>query len=903
MAGAVVATVGETLVDPIATLLNLTFPPLASFFPKSELARSIDASLSNFFAETFAFGNALWNIAFQPIVDAVTKGIAGVFPSLDSIRDAVIQAFATVSIDTTKVTNAIIAVIQTQLATALNQAFATIADVASNITAAVNDYTNFWGTDLEQKLLSVKDSLSTLSSIAQAQLANIFNVAVGTLGNLNNVIRPKLDAILTALGGDIVGALKGVYDQVVSIGISLNQVITDSLATLTPQIIAGFGTFLTGASDQLNSLITQSFSSVSNLVSSTLTQLGEIEYYISTEFKYWVGEAAEYIISSLRGQQQNFGVITDVVLQGVNTLENDIAALAAQDQAYYTSLGTQISDGWISFNQSIQTTLGGIWAGFQTDVLGPAAAAMGGFFGGISDKIRGFFAPLACDVGAIADWFGGIFQQISTWIQSLCGKDCQRDISQGLPDPFNLISRSLTGVIGVGGGLGLSLMAGELISPLKQLGMSRLAAYFWDLADFKTVGGSVLGALNNASTLKPLIYGLNEFFRPTLPSEDQEKRWFYWDRSRLADLELGLRRHGYADAYIEQITKTIWEVPSQRIVLNMIETPGIDTEWIRDVLRRHGYSEADVEILVSYAHRKRLMDEFAELKSAYETAYITGYVDRDTYKLQLQSIGRSDSEILWAIYAADRKEETARLKEDIDIIVAAFRADNLTLQAFEDEIYKLPLTPAKAQNLIEKEIARKRTTAAARKATKQARLSVAEVLKGYDYQIFTDVVALARLVQLNYTPEDAVLILTIHKGQIAAREADAAQKAQADAEALAIKTEIALANEWAKFLVAAITFREISADDAKTLISELPLSDARKELYYKEADLNASRPAKTGTAAKPKQLREADVYKALFSNLITYDDALAYLIQKGYTEQDAMTLLAINAPTYGPTPV
>lgn len=895
------ATIRYALVKAIPGA-DLVLPQDLVFDPLTQARLNIGpgADLINFFTTIFKEGGYIWNAAFVPLSALISTTISNQFPTLQQITDAIKVEFALANIDTTKVTAAVTDVIKTTLPGAIQSYFAGSNFDPTTIVSQVNNYTQFWASDLEQKLNKLSDNVTYFHGLDSGEMVNIFNLTGAALNYMSGVLKPKIDQLTSLLTGGTLDALQNISTQVTDLSVTIKAKVDDSLKNILPDLKSSVADLVKTQTLDVQSLITQSFTSVTSLVQSTLTQLGELEYFISTEFKFWVGEAAEYIINSLKTPTAEIAAIGAAVGGLGTAIASQFASESIERTSQYTDMVTRMENCCFMTNQNIGAIGGNIWPQFEAIVAAPASvsslamiAGIGGAIGvGAAVGLGGINFNLQGLIDGAGDIFNKIFGQAFAWLydkKSFLGL-------QGF-DPITQIMKS---ILGLGGGFGLAMLMGELVHPLKQLGMGRMAAYFWDMADFKAIGGDVMKLLNRSSTLLPLEYGLSEFFRPRMPNTDEARKWFYWDKTKETYLRQAYRVHGFSDEYITNFMNTIWEVPSQRVVLNMIETPGVDTEWIRNVLRRHGMDEGDVEIMIDYARRKRLNDEFAELVSAYETAFIAGYVDVQEFVQTLTDVGRSEHEVQWKVWAANRKEQTQRLKEDIDIVVSGFRADNLTQQEFEDSIFALPLVPAKAQNLIEKELARKRSTAKAQRAAKQAKLSVAEILKGYDYQMLNDDQALARLVQLNYTPEDSILILTIHKGELAAKQANADAKAQADAEADAIKTEISLANEWARFLVAAITFREISADNAKALIADLPLSDARKALYYKEADLNASRPAKTGAADKPKTLREADVYKALNYSLITYEQAVAYLTEKGYTPEETALLLQLNSPTQVP---
>lgn len=934
MSGAVVTELGDALFPALEQSLwasvreaLVAYIPGAGLLLPQDLAGPglladfsfIDKAFHDFLVSTFSQGSTLWQAAFLPAVTLVIQGIQTVMPTAQQFINWIASGIAASvgSIDT------VAAALTDYVNNVLSKQIINLSPLIQEVFNQISNYliqstTNFWSPTLQ----GVQDILKKLGSFQFDTVANalqqytnltkiIFsmsdlywkptNYTANNILEIVNIINKTLseDVLFTVnnianslkafTGFDFSGITSAINQQV---GALINQIV-DQLKPL-PDLINAAITPALDALNQVTGSITTVLNDVYNL---SIKSIGELEYYISTEFKFWVGEASEYIISSLSGARQDAGQIISIITGGVTQLENDISALATNDQAYYTDLAARIDNGWVSFADSvvdqISAGIGDLWTGYTNGILGPAAAAIGGFLGGVADRLKEFFTPTGCEIAAIEQWFGGIFKSITDWIMSLCGADCKNKDE----DPFNIITRTLTGVIGAGGGMAMSLMLGELISPLKQLGMSRLAAYFWDMADFKAVGGDILKALNHSSTVKPLQYGLNEFFRPELPKTEEANTWLHRGLIQEPEWRKIYARHGLDESYIDKFAESIHTLPGDRMLIAIADVPGVPDDWVDYVLRARGYDELTVQMWKIYSTKRRLADEFSELKSAAEAAFIYGQSTVDDYMNVLKLIGRNNTEIAWALESAARKEQLARMKEVVDIYIQAFRSGQMAQADFENSISALPLVPAKADNIITKELARKRLTDKATRAAKQAKLSLATILKSYDLGLFTDDDAITRLELLNYTLGDAQLELAIHKAEVAGREADSAQKAILDAEKAKVKEEQALSLEWAKLMVASVAHRLVSPDVAKQEITALPLTDSRKALLYKEVDVAVLQAAKAGTPTKPKTLRETEIYKALNMGIITIDEAITYLQALGFTDEEIRIKLAINPPT------
>lgn len=913
------ATITQAI-QPLLSPLGITLP--ADPFPPPDGWTRLDIAVANaftdFFTRVFQAGSAVWNASIAPAINQIVQSVGQIVPTeqaivgaivgaftqgttiLDVIRQALTEALTTVSINVQAVTDTIINVIKSGLASALQTAFTDLSNAAASITKPILDVVN-----------NIQDSTNYLytwtNGVWKDVTTAIHNYALNAsvwaeqaVRDLRAYVEPPIQEILqivkTGLNIDLSSVLGDLPQQLATQLSTLTTTINTTINNILPTLSANINSVVDVALQNLTGALNTISGQTTQLIQSAFTQIGEIEQFIVTEFKYWVGEEGEYIINSLRGAQTGLGDIAARVDNVSMQIQDGVNYIVQTDQSFYQDLAGRIDNGWVSFSSQLQTTLAGglsdIWGGFQNDVLGPAANAIGAFFGGIWDRLKGFFTPIGCEANVVADWFGGIFKTISDWIQSLCGGNCQ---NMG-KDPFNIISRSLTGVLGVGGGLGLSLMAGELISPLKQLGMSRLAAYIWDMADFKTVGGDVLKSLNAASTIKPLMYGLNEFFRPELPRTDEANAWYHKGIINDEQWRKIYAQHGLANAYIDNFALDLYREPSDRVILNLLDTEGVPIEWVNQKLKAVGYSDADIAFLKIYATNRRLSDEFNAVKSAYEAAYIKGYVSLDEYTGILRAIGRNQTEVSYAVFAAEQKARTARLSEDIDILVQAYRTHKLTDDQFEQNINGLGLDPDKAQNIIEKELARKKAAAAADTAEKQRKLTQGQILDALDLDLMTEAQALERLQLLEFTPDDALLVLQLHAAELAAKEADQAQKALLDAQRAKAKEDQNLAIAYARWNIRLMQARLTSLDGVIDEIRALPLSDAWKNLLINEATIASQISDAKERPPNPPKLRETEIYKAWKYGYIDEAQVRDYLAALGFTADQIDLKVAINAP-------
>jgi len=115
-------------------------------------------------------------------------------------------------------------------------------------------------------------------------------------------------------------------------------------------------------------------------------------------------------------------------------------------------------------------------------------------------------------------------------------------------------------VLTTGMGLGSAFLLGELLHPLKEMGLGHLAAMIYKATNYDLFTGAVVGALVDSTLRKPLRYTFNQIFRPWLPSLDDviafRKRGLIDDKQ----LKEHLAYQGLADEwhpYFVELAKSI----------------------------------------------------------------------------------------------------------------------------------------------------------------------------------------------------------------------------------------------------------------------------------------------------------------------------------------------------------
>lgn len=196
-----------------------------------------------------------------------------------------------------------------------------------------------------------------------------------------------------------------------------------------------------------------------------------------------------------------------------------------------------------------------------------------------TDLLRGFWTTLQEWISGAMTWWGetawptieNALGGLRDWLMARLGDLGGRllaAITQGSPATPEQAMGRVNDVLALGGiavgSLGAMSAAAELMHPLKQIGMGRLAAMLWDATGYQSVIGPIMSTLVTANITTPLRYNVNRQFRPWLP--DRGDLMMAMSRGRVdPDDWWGMMAyHGYGDnlrPFFENLAHTVPPIP------------------------------------------------------------------------------------------------------------------------------------------------------------------------------------------------------------------------------------------------------------------------------------------------------------------------------------------------------
>ena len=202
-------------------------------------------------------------------------------------------------------------------------------------------------------------------------------------------------------------------------------------------------------------------------------------------------------------------------------------------------------------------------------------------------------------------------------------------------------------------GLAAMTLGGELLSPLKQLGLGNISAIIYDLINYRTLTAAFMGVLAFVYIKQPLTYYYQRVARPNLPDERQALQLageYAISRGEFNDL---MAWHGFPDEWIERLYE-LADRPLTPFMFRTLAEQGIlDDELLDRELRNAGYNEKSIPYL------KQLFGKLAkaELKTIMTSSalnrYKEGFDDAGTLQQNLLVLGVDPAVMPTYLFAAN----------------------------------------------------------------------------------------------------------------------------------------------------------------------------------------------------------------------------------------------------------
>ncbi len=538
------------------------------------------------------------------------------------------------------------------------------------------------GTIFDTIINWIKTAISTISN----WVTTAVNAARDYLISGFNAVMSALGAVLQGAFNTIVAPLQFATDWITATyNLVANWVsqgwagITDAVSSAIAPVLGwitssaqGVTAWVSAAIGDLELRLSAALSSIPPLVASLSGQISSQFTWLTVWLPRTVGDILSSWWDSFLAKVYDFG-------SWVGKLFDAVAAWFTVDVPGY-------SPRWWAIMEKAWKP---IWS-FLTEaytVWFPAGArAIGVALGQAEQWVSALIEPL---IGGFIDGIFGFVEQMGPIAPSMVGGSFKALMSIG----FLTIS-GLTGMT----------IAGELLHPLKQLGMGNIAAMIYDVTNYKMLTGAFVGALAVAMIRTPATYYYNKLLRPNLPRQGDAAAMFSHDRISSHDFREILGYAGIADNWHEHYEDLAYRPMSLVALSTLCTSGGFDESIVTQVLTDRGINPKWRPAMLDLYRKKGLDTVKGMMSSVPISRFKQGYTDVNAFRAEMSMLSYTDVEI-------DRYQAGAALSYATDYIsdlVAGWQAQVrkkvMSLEGFRDNLSQVIMAPERIDAFIMREI-------------------------------------------------------------------------------------------------------------------------------------------------------------------------------------------------------
>jgi hypothetical protein len=630
-------------------------------------------------------------------------------------------------------------------------------------------------------------------------LDDIFDaVATPILNKLSTVVEP----VLSAIWDQVTYLVNRVYQWLKDVAAWIWGYISPYVTPLLEKITQIWDT-LKNLGSSIYQWVTESINTIANSILSTVKGVWNwiqdavytVTLSLSSFFNYMLNSLSSVAKSILNNLSAVYsGILTwfeGNVLGSLSTLYNAVFAWLQDVKASLTGITTAITAKiedlkigtyaeifklattqavTLAVTNDVQQNLTGLG-----DTVSKALSALGHF---LYDKVKDLFGWIfehMREIGSkikdflvemVVPGLTGAGSKLLEWIKSIIGKVWDQIYDLLVPSSeFEVMgtwtrSKNLMMAGGVTlGGLGIASVLGELVHPLKELGLGKMSALVYDLAGWQWIMSAIIGTVAYVSLRTPLRYQFNALVRPRVPDERDLITMVTKEDIDLDVFKKVMPFYGYSDYWIGNFIKTMYREPRYFELRLMAEGVPVDMDWLLLKSIRMQFTRDDAEIMAEALKWSSLKDEVTALKSLNTALYKAGRISEDEFRANLVRMKydpewveiitqltkqQMDIEIYQTLgkAALDAFKYNMTSKEDcIEALIAlGFRKEWIEAEIYSLELYK-------ARNLYA--------------AEKERTLSASQITSAVDKGIRDRDWGMSRLTALGYTSEDAEILLAL----------------------------------------------------------------------------------------------------------------------------------------------
>jgi hypothetical protein len=332
------------------------------------------------------------------------------------------------------------------------------------------------------------------------------------------------------------------------------------------------------------------------------------------------------------------------VLNGIGKLGPMFESIFGRFGGWLWSIGSRIGP-W--FGKTFSNLW--IWIGLYVEQFGPTVAKA------IMPRLVPFIGSGAIiameSTGALQDLVGrfitpaitGIFAQFEA--MGPVAPTGAADMSAG-------ITKLATFTIS---GLAAMTIGGELLSPIKQLGLGNISAIIYDLINYRTLTAAFMGVLAAIYIKTPLTYYYNRIARPNIPDERGLSELASDYQLTKDEFITYMSYHGYADSWSEKLYEASFRPMTPYMLRSLAEAGLLDMDFLDSELRHAGYREQAIPFIKQMMSNLAGASLAAVSTSTAMTRFQEGFDDEAALRQNLQALGIADKMLDRYVFAAELK--------------------------------------------------------------------------------------------------------------------------------------------------------------------------------------------------------------------------------------------------------
>jgi hypothetical protein len=204
-------------------------------------------------------------------------------------------------------------------------------------------------------------------------------------------------------------------------------------------------------------------------------------------------------------------------------------------------------------------------------------------------------------------------------------------------------------------GLASMTLAGEMLSPLKQIGLGNISAIIYDLINYRTLTAAFMGVLAFVYIKTPLTYYYQKTARPNLPDERQLELMAEERIITQGEYRDNMPFHGYTDGWIEKMLKMARRPMTPYMLRSLAEAGLLDDAMLEKELEFAGYDDDAIPVI------KKMMNSLAAgalttvSTSTAMTRFQEGFDTEDELRKNLSTLGVAESMLDRYVFAGNLK--------------------------------------------------------------------------------------------------------------------------------------------------------------------------------------------------------------------------------------------------------